>query len=193
MTESHRPLVSLLIPICNVEEYLEQCLSSACDQTLRDIEIICINDGSTDRSPEIIRSFAARDERIRVIDKKNSGYGDSMNKGLETARGRYVAILESDDFFEPGALEALHATAERTGADVVKADFYLYWSAPEERRELFRIVDEQQAGRTMAPLDDLAVFFRRNSPRFHGKYVILHRYKRGKDKQHTSCLTYRNA
>ena len=90
MTDTHRPLVSVLIPICNVEEYLEQCLESARSQTLRDIEVICINDGSTDGSLGIIQSFAARDERFRVIDKPNSGYGDSMNKGLEVARGEYV-------------------------------------------------------------------------------------------------------
>ena len=157
------PEVSVLVPIYNVEKYLEQCLSSLSGQTFGDFEVICINDGSTDGSRAIVRRFCDADPRFRVIDKPNSGYGDSMNRGLAAARGRYVAILESDDFFEPGALEALHAAAGRTGADVVKADFYLYWSAPEERRELFRIVDEREAGRTMAPLDDLAVFFRKPS------------------------------
>ena len=151
------------MPIYNVEKYLEQCLASLSAQTFGDFEAICVNDGSTDGSRAIIQRFLDADQRFRVIDKPNSGYGASMNRGLDAARGRYVAILESDDFFEPGALEALHATAERTGADVVKADFYLYWSAPEERRERFGIVDEREAGRTLAPLDDFAIFFRKPS------------------------------
>ena len=151
------------MPIYNVEKYLEQCLASLSAQTFGDFEAICVNDGSTDGSRAIIQRFLDADPRFRVIDKPNSGYGASMNRGLDAARGRYVAILESDDFLEPGALEALHATAERTGADVVKADFYLYWSAPEERRERFGIVDEREAGQTLAPLDDFAIFFRKPS------------------------------
>ena len=130
MTDTHRPLVSVLIPICNVEEYLEQCLESARSQTLRDIEVICINDGSTDGSLGIIQSFAARDERFRVIDKPNSGYGDSMNKGLEVARGEYVSILESDDFLEPDALEYMYGRCEEERLDLLKCNFYLYWSKP---------------------------------------------------------------
>ena len=74
----NQPLVSVLVPICNVEKYLDECLSSLQNQTLKDIEIICINDGSTDSSLEIINGFASEDPRFVVIDKPNSGYGDSM-------------------------------------------------------------------------------------------------------------------
>ena len=70
--------------------YLRECLDSALAQTLKDIEIICINDGSTDNSPAIIRAYMERDRRVKMIDKANSGYGDSMNHGLEMARGKYV-------------------------------------------------------------------------------------------------------
>ena len=83
MQNSDTPKVSLLVPICNVERYLRECLDSAVAQTLEDIEIICINDGSTDGSLGIINSFVEKDPRFKVIDKPNSGYGDSMNKGLE--------------------------------------------------------------------------------------------------------------
>lgn len=134
MTESQHPLVSLLIPICNVEKYLGQCLESAVSQTLEDIEIICINDGSTDGSPEIIESFARRDPRIRVINKPNSGYGDSMNKGIELARGTYVSILESDDFLDPGALEYMAGRCEDEALDLLKCNFWLYWSNPSEKQ-----------------------------------------------------------
>ena len=94
MQNSDTPKVSLLVPICNVERYLRECLDSAVAQTLKDIEIICINDGSTDSSPDIIREYMECDPRVKMIDKANSGYGDSMNRGLEMARGEYVGILE---------------------------------------------------------------------------------------------------
>ncbi|WP_317416478.1 glycosyltransferase [Thermophilibacter provencensis] len=157
------PEVSVLVPIYNVERYLERCLTSLVGQTYDDFEAICINDGSTDGSRAIIQRFLDADSRFRVIDKENSGYGASMNRGLDAARGRYVAILESDDFFEPDALAVLHEAAEMNQAEVVKANFYLYWSRPEERRELFRVVDEVEAGHVLRPLDDLAVFFRKPS------------------------------
>lgn len=157
------PKVSVLVPICNVERYLEECLDSLAAQSFTDFEVLCINDGSTDGSRAIIQSYMDADERFRVIDKPNSGYGASMNMGLANAIGEYIAILESDDFFEPNALELLVDAAERNQSDVVKADFYLYWSTPQERDELFRIVDEQEVGRTMRSIDDLAIFFRKPS------------------------------
>ena len=85
---SGSPVLSLLIPIYNVERYLRECLDSAVAQTLGDIEIICINDGSTDNSPALIREYMQRDARVNMIDKANSGYGDSMNRGLEMASGK---------------------------------------------------------------------------------------------------------
>src|SRR5574344_757344 len=105
--------VSILIPIYNVEKYLEQCLESVCNQTLKDIEIICINDGSTDSSLKIIKDFQKNDDRVVLINKKNSGYGDSMNKGLEKATGEYIGIVESDDFIEKDAFEKLYSLAKK--------------------------------------------------------------------------------
>lgn len=122
------PDVSVLIPICNVEKYLNQCLDSALQQTLANIEIICINDGSTDGSLDIINYYVQRDARIKVINKSNSGYGDSMNKGLEIARGRYIAILESDDFLDKDALEYMVKQADQQMLEVFKCNFWLYWS-----------------------------------------------------------------
>ena len=117
--------VSILVPIYNVEKYLRQCLESVVNQTLKDIEIICINDGSTDSSPEIIREFASRDSRIKVIDKPNTGYGHSMNQGLKAATGEYIGIVESDDFAELNMFEVLYNTAKSNGAEIVKSN---YWS-----------------------------------------------------------------
>ncbi|HIY79071.1 MAG TPA: glycosyltransferase [Candidatus Olsenella excrementavium] len=158
-----KPEVSVLIPIYNVERYLAACLDSLVAQSFADFEAICINDGSTDGSRAIVQRYLDADARFRVIDKENSGYGASMNRGLDAARGRYVAILESDDLFEPDALTLLHDAAEKNNADVAKANFNLYWSTPEERRELFRVVDEREAGTTLRPLDDFSVFFRKPS------------------------------
>lgn len=128
MYVSNCPKVSVLVPICNVEKYLDECLESIRVQTLNDIEIICINDGSTDKSLSIVNRFAESDRRFKVIDKKNSGYGDSMNKGLDCARGEYIAIVESDDFLDSDALEYMINEAEKQNLDVFKCNFWLYWS-----------------------------------------------------------------
>ncbi len=163
MESCDRPVVSLLVPICNVEKYLRECLDSAAAQTLQDIEIICINDGSTDSSPSIIHEYVERDARFRMIDKPNSGYGDSMNRGIEAARGEYIGILESDDFMFPAALQALVDRARQTNAQVVKGDFYLYWSVPEERKELFGIIDDDMLDGAYAPIDRPGIFYRKPS------------------------------
>ena len=81
------PKISVLVPIYNVEQYLKQCLDSLVNQTLLDIEIICINDGSTDSSLDIIKEYVIQDSRVKVIDKQNSGYGASMNLGISVATG----------------------------------------------------------------------------------------------------------
>ena len=129
------PVVSLLVPIYNAEEYLEECLESAKAQTLEDIEIICINDGSRDKSKKIIKKFMDSDARFKLIDKENSGYGASMNRGLEAATGKYIGILESDDIMDKNALSRLVSLADACNADVAKGDFYRYWSKPKERKE----------------------------------------------------------
>lgn len=118
------PKVSVLIPIYNVEAYLSQCLSSVCGQTLDDIEIICINDGSTDDSLEIIKDYMSKDKRIKLIDKANSGYGDSMNQGLELATGQYIGIVEPDDWIELNAFKELYKIAKDFDADIVRANYY---------------------------------------------------------------------
>lgn len=123
------PKLSILVPIYNVEAYLKQCLNSLVDQSLQDIEIICINDGSTDKSLEIIKDFAKRDSRIVIINKKNSGYGDSMNQALKQAKGEYIGILESDDWIALDGFSKLYQAAKEYNADVVKANYYKVRSA----------------------------------------------------------------
>lgn len=119
--------VSVLVPICNVEKFLGKCLESLCAQTLKDIEIICINDGSIDNSLSIINDYAIKDRRFVVIDKPNSGYGDSMNMGLSIANGDYIGIVESDDFVEINMFEELYNLAKEYDSDVVMSNFSFYW------------------------------------------------------------------
>ena len=124
--------VSILVPICNVERYLEKCLNSLISQTLKNIEIICINDGSTDDSLSIIKKYVQKDNRIVLIDKMNTGYGDSMNKGLKVVKGDYIGIVESDDFVDRTMYENLYNIALKYKADIVKSSFYQYWEKPEK-------------------------------------------------------------
>lgn len=124
-----QPKVSVIVPVYNNEKYVVPCMRSLLAQTLEDIEIICINDGSTDRSSEILHGFAEQDGRVVVIDKENGGYGVGINRGLDEAHGKYVTILESDDFADLDMLEQLYAYAEAFELDVVRANFYLYWSS----------------------------------------------------------------
>ena len=132
--------ISILMPACNVEKYLGEALESAVSQTMQEIEIVCIDDGSTDSSGQILDEYAAKDYRVRVIHKVNTGYGNSMNVGLDTASGEYIAILETDDFLEPDACEKLYAVASRTRADMVKANYFTYVTSPEPLSTYFEIL-----------------------------------------------------
>ena len=110
--------VSVVIPVHNMEQHLRQCLDSVAGQTLRELEIICVDDGSTDASPEILAEYAHRDSRFRIIRQENSGPGAARNAGLAQAAGEYLIFLDSDDWFEPDMLEVMRAQAAETGADV---------------------------------------------------------------------------
>lgn len=123
----NKPKVTVLVPTYNVERYLPQCLDALCAQALRDIEILCINDGATDGSPEILRSYASKDDRIRIIDKPNSGYGASLNRGIAEAHGEYVGIVEPDDFPDKRMFKKLYRAAKRCNADVAKCNFSNYF------------------------------------------------------------------
>lgn len=118
--------VSVIVPVCNVERYLRECLESLAAQTLKDIQIICVDDGSTDDSLSILREFEKRDPCFEVIIKSNAGYGHAMNMGLDRTKGEYVGILESDDFAETDMFESLYEMAKGANADVVKTDYFYH-------------------------------------------------------------------
>ena len=143
--------VSVLVPIYNVEQYLPECLDSLCGQTLKGIEIICINDGSTDASGAILDEYAKNNSNIVVINKKNSGYGDSMNRGLEAATGEYIGIVESDDFIDQNGFEKLYELAKKTDADIVKANYYYH---SEDKDEIHEVVKNQKTNKATTISDD---------------------------------------
>lgn len=121
--------VSVIVPIFNTEDYLEQCLTSIAKQTMSELEILCLNDGSTDDSLAIMQKFAAHDTRFRVIDKPNEGYGTTVNRGIELACGEYIAIVEPDDYLCGPLHEQLYALAQKyERPDIVKS---AYWSVSE--------------------------------------------------------------
>lgn len=116
------PKVSIIVPAYNSERYIGDCLKSILAQTLDDIEVICVNDGSTDETLSIMQSYAEKDSRIRIIDKTNSGYGDSMNQGIDAAKGEYLGSVDSDDVVVPECYETLYRCAEQDNLDFVKSD-----------------------------------------------------------------------
>ena len=92
--------VSVILPVYNASDYLHQCMDSIVGQTLKDIEIICVDDGSTDNSLDILKEYEQKDKRVKVIQQKNAGAGAARNNGLSIATGEYLSFLDSDDFFE---------------------------------------------------------------------------------------------
>lgn len=121
-----KPKISIVIPVYNVETYLKQCLESVIQQTLPEIEIICVNDGSTDKSPQILQKFAKKDNRIKIINKKNGGIASARNKGLEHIIGEYVGFVDSDDWIEPHMYETLYENAASNNCDIVMCSAHLF-------------------------------------------------------------------
>lgn len=115
------PKVSIVIPVYNVEAYLPRCLDSVVEQTLREIEIICVNDGSPDNSMEILERYAAQDARVKVISQSNKGLGGARNAGFDAASGDYVLYIDSDDWIDADFCEKLYEAAQRYRADVACA------------------------------------------------------------------------
>jgi len=116
------PKVSVIVPIYNVEPYLRRCLESLVNQTLKDIEIICINDGSPDKSLVILKEYAKKDERVKIINfKKNQGVSVARNSGLKIAKGEYIGFCDPDDYVDLDFYEKLYKLAQSKNADIAKA------------------------------------------------------------------------
>lgn len=119
------PKISIILPIYGVEKYLPRCMESVFNQTLKDIEIIMVDDESPDTCPQLCDEYAQKDDRVKVVHKKNGGLGYARNSGLDVATGEYIAFLDSDDFVELDAYEILYNAATSANADAVFADSYV--------------------------------------------------------------------
>lgn len=117
--KNDHPKVSIVIPIYNTQKYLNECLDSVVNQTFKDLEIICVNDGSTDGTLEILKSYAEKDERIKIISQENKGAGAARNKGIEACRGQYVYTMDSDDYIYADAIEDMYENAVLNNSDIV--------------------------------------------------------------------------
>ncbi len=122
------PQVSIIIPVYNVEQYLSQCLDSILNQTFNDFECICINDGSTDNSLSILCEYAAKDNRIKIIDQKNKGLAYTRNVGIKNSIGQYLLFVDSDDWLTKDCLYKSFNKIKETSSDVVQFNYKFYYS-----------------------------------------------------------------
>lgn len=113
-------LISIIVPVFNVEKYLEECLTSIINQTYKNLEIILLNDGSSDNSLNICKKFKAMDNRIRIIDKENSGVSDTRNLGVENSNGKYIMFVDSDDYIDVNMISIMYNTLIENNVDVVR-------------------------------------------------------------------------
>lgn len=129
-------LVSIIIPIYNLEKYIKHCLESVVNQTYKELEIICIDDGSTDGSAEIIKSMAESDPRIKYIYQENAGVSAARNKGLDTATGEYVMFVDGDDYLHYQTVEILSECLKETDADIVCTHFDITSDLDKEQKQI---------------------------------------------------------
>ena len=120
------PKVSIVLPSLNVASYIDECLHSVVNQTLRDIEVLCVDAGSTDGTKEIIQKYAEQDSRVHLVESSMKSYGHQMNLGIDNATGEYIGIVETDDFVRLSMFEELYEVASANNLDFVKADFYRF-------------------------------------------------------------------
>ena len=132
---SQLPLISVIVPVYNTEKYLRKCLDSICGQTYRNLEILCVNDGSTDNSAAILEEYAVRDERIKVLTQQNAGLGAARNTGLNHATGEWITGVDSDDYLEPDAYEYAISVAT-TNTDIVCFGTQILWQNTPPLRHL---------------------------------------------------------
>lgn len=161
---NNKPIISIIVPVYNVEKYLRQCLDSLVSQTMKDIEIICINDGSVDNSLKILNEYEEKDKRICIVNKKNSGVSDTRNSGLKIISGEYIMFVDSDDWVDTRICEILYKSATEENADCVMCSYtkefenhsivnhilegeYIVWGekAVKEQfhRRLFGLIDDE--------------------------------------------------
>lgn len=136
------PKISIIVPVYNREEYLEKCIKSIIEQDFKSIEIICVNDGSTDNSLKILKRLSKQDERIIIIDKENGGSSSARNAALKIAKGKYCLNIDSDDWIEQGYFKALYERAEKDDLDITISDI----KKQDEKTDLVEIIKDLNIG-----------------------------------------------
>lgn len=147
---NNRPAISVIVTIHNAEKYIQECIESVRNQTFRKIEILCMDGGSKDDSPKILKKYAERDNRIRIINDPNTSYGHKVNRGIQEAKGEYISVLESDDMYEPFMLEKLYMAAEQYHTDFVNADYTCFFDINGQRfRQIVHMYKKENYNRLM--------------------------------------------
>lgn len=144
------PEITVIVTVHNAEKYLRECLDSVTAQTFSDIEILCMDGGSTDTSPQILKEYAKKDRRVRIINDPNTSYGHKINEGIHYAKGKYIAVLESDDMYRPDMLERLFEIAEQYKVDYVNGDYFNIFDIKGKRfHEIVKMYPEEDYGKLL--------------------------------------------
>lgn len=156
-----QPLLSIIVPIYNVEQYLDRCIQSILNQTYQNLEIILVDDGATDCSGAIADSYAAKDKRIKVFHKENGGLSDARNYGLEHVTGDYILFIDSDDFIVNIMCERLITVASSNNADIVSCNYYIYRDDDDISIHTMSVQDDK---RTFTGMDMLRYYLLKTEP-----------------------------
>lgn len=169
-----QPKISVIMPSLNVRPYIEECIESAINQTLKDIEIICVDAGSTDGTLEVLRDYEKRDSRIRVIVSDKKSYGRQMNLGFDAATGEYMAILETDDYIKPDMYAFLYAKAKEYDVDLIKSDHEIFTGEPGDREFTYRQLSANRSiyNRVIDPSLELVEVFKADKVTWTGIYKM---------------------
>ena len=156
-----QPLLSIIVPIYNVEQYVDRCIQSILNQTYQNLEIILVDDGATDCSGAIADSYAAKDKRIKVFHKENGGLSDARNYGLEHVTGDYILFIDSDDFIVNTMCERLITVANNNNADIVSCNYYIYRGDDDISIHTMSVQDDK---RTFTGMDMLRYYLLKTEP-----------------------------
>ena len=151
--ETYDTVLSVIVPVYNVENYLNECIDSILNQTFDNFEVICVDDGSTDKSGDILDAYIGIDSRIKVFHYENGGYGKAMNRGLEKVDGKYICIVEPDDYILPNMFANLVSTIEEYDVEFVKSNFRRFYGEPKKRTFEDVVITEKKSfyGRKICP------------------------------------------
>jgi len=159
VSEKNNPLISIVMPSLNVASYIRECIESVIAQTLKNIEIICIDAGSEDGTYEILREYADKDSRIKLVLTDIRSVGAQNNLGVDIAKGKYIGFVETDDYVVPEMFETLYATAEKENAEVVRADYDIFFGNGNGREFVRRgIARTKDYGRICNPSEEMPLF-----------------------------------